>query len=59
MALEQNESKRLTPRQIVNRFRKGVYVDESMEAISSVISSCGETFDSVAIPISDKRTDKP
>lgn len=51
MMSEQNDSKHLTPRQIINRYRKGLYVDESMEAISSVISSCGETFNSVAVPI--------
>lgn len=55
---EQNDRKHLTPRQIVNRFRKGDYVDESMEAISSVISSCGEDFDSVAIPIPDNLVEK-
>lgn len=50
MSQDANDRKHLTPRQIVNRFRKGVYVDEGMEAISSAISSCGEAFDSVAVP---------
>ena len=45
---EPNNKKHLTPRQIINRYRKGVYVDESIEVISSVISSCGQTFDSIA-----------
>lgn len=27
----------------------GVYVDENIEVISSVISSCGQTFDSIAV----------
>lgn len=34
---EPNNKKHLTPRQIINRYRKGVYVDESIEVISSVI----------------------
>lgn len=46
----QNDRKHLTPRQIINRFRKGKYIDESFEYVSSVVSSCSETFDSVAIP---------
>lgn len=46
---EPNNKKHLTPRQIINRYRKGVYVDESIEVISSVISSCGQTFDSIAV----------
>ena len=49
MSAEPNDKKHLTPRQIINRYRKGEYVDESIEAISSAISSCGEVFDSVAI----------
>ena len=28
---EPNNKKHLTPRQIINRYRKGVYVDESIE----------------------------
>jgi len=48
---EQDSRKQLTPRQIVNRYRKGDYIDESVEAISSVISSCDKSFDSVAVPI--------
>jgi hypothetical protein len=46
---EPNNKKHLTPRQIINRYRKGVYVDESIEVISSVISSCGQTFDSITV----------
>ena len=46
---EPNNKKHLTPRQIINRYRKGVYVDENIEVISSVISSCGQTFDSIAV----------
>lgn len=34
----------------MNRYRKGVYVNESIEAISSAISSCPQEFDSVAVP---------
>jgi len=50
MSQEPNDRKHLTPRQIINRYLKGEYVDESIEAISSAISSCGKTFDSVTIP---------
>lgn len=46
---EPNNKKHLTSRQIINRYRKGVYVDENIEVISSVISSCGQTFDSIAV----------
>lgn len=49
MKPEQNDKKHLTPRQIINRYRKGVYVDENIEAISSAISSCGQTFNSIAV----------
>ena len=50
MSQETNDRKYLTPRQIINRYRKGEYVDESIEAISSAISSCGKTFDCIAVP---------
>lgn len=50
MSQETNDRKHLTPRQIINRYRKGEYVDESIEAISSAISSCGKTFDCIAVP---------
>lgn len=50
MKTEEAERKHLSPRQIVNRFKKGEYVDESIEAISSAVSSCGKTLDSVAVP---------
>lgn len=46
---ESTARRRLSPRQIVNRFSKGEYVDESIEAISSAISSCGKSFNSVTI----------
>lgn len=46
----QNDSKRLSPRQIINRYRKGEYVDESIEAISSAVSSCSLSFDCNAVP---------
>lgn len=51
MNTEPNAKKHLTPRQIINRFRKGVYVDESNEMISSAISSCGQAFDSIALSL--------
>ena len=46
----QNDRVHLTPRQIINRFRKGEYVDEGIEAISSAISSYRGTFENVAVP---------
>lgn len=49
MKNEENNKKHLTPRQIINRYRKGMYVDENIEAISSAISSCGQTFDNIAV----------
>ena len=55
---EPNNKKHLTPRQIINRYRKGVYVDESIEVISSVISSCGQTFDSIAVAFPTTLTEK-
>lgn len=50
MKQEQSDKKHLSPRQIINRYRKGEYVEESIEAISSAISSCDHSFDSVAVP---------
>lgn len=50
MKQETSNKKHLTPRQIINRYRKGEYVDESIEAISSTISQCNESFDSITIP---------
>lgn len=50
MKQEQNDKKHLSPRQIINRYRKGEYVDESIEAISSTIASCDLTFNTAAIP---------
>ena len=47
---EQNGRKRLSPRQIINRYRKGEYIDESIEAISSTISSCPYPLDNIAVP---------
>lgn len=50
MTQEQNDRKHLTARQIVNRFRKGEYVDESLAAIASAVAASGESFNSVAVP---------
>jgi len=50
MRKEEDDRKHLTPRQIINRYRKGEYVDEGIEAISSAISSCSQPFDSNAVP---------
>ena len=50
MNQEPDDKKHLSPRQIINRYSKGEYVDESIEAISSAISSSGLSFDSVAVP---------
>lgn len=51
MRQEQNKDrKHLTARQIVNRYRKGEYVDESIEDISSAIALSGKTFNNIAIP---------
>ena len=50
MSHVQNDSKHLSPRQIINRYRKGEYVDESIDAISSAISSCRQSFDCNAVP---------
>jgi len=49
MKCEQNDKKHLSPRQIVNRYCKGEYVDESIDDISSAISSCGKIFDNIAV----------
>ena len=46
----QNDRKHLTPRQIINRFRKGEYVDEGIEVISSAVSSYSGTIDGAAVP---------
>lgn len=48
----------LTPRQIINRYRKGEYVDESIEAISSAISSCRQSFNCNAVPFPTNIIDK-
>jgi hypothetical protein len=53
-----NDKKHLTPRQIINRYKKGDYVDESIEAISSTISSCPYPFDCVAVPFPVTIVDK-
>ena len=50
MKNEQNGRKRLSPRQIINRYRKGEYIDESIEAISSTISSCPYPLDNIVVP---------
>ena len=48
----------LTPRQIINRYAKGKYVDEDMESISSSVSSCGKNFNSITIPLPFTFVDK-
>lgn len=55
---EENGRRHLTPRQIVNRFRKGEYVCESMEDISSAIASSGQTFNSATVPFPDSIIEK-
>lgn len=47
---ESDDRTHFTPRQIINRYRKGEYVDESIEAISSAISSCHQPFSCNAVP---------
>lgn len=46
----QNDRKHLSSRQIINRFKKGEYVDESIEAISAAISSYSGTLEGTAVP---------
>lgn len=46
----QNDRKHLSSRQIINRFKKGEYVDESIEAVSSAISSYPGAFEGTAVP---------
>ena len=58
MNQEENDRKHLTPRQIINRYRKGEYVDEGIEAISSAVSSCAQPFDSVAMPFPETLVEK-
>lgn len=58
MNQELDDKEHLSPRQIINRYKKGEYVDESIEAISSTISSCPYTFDSVAVPFQSTIVDK-
>lgn len=58
MKQEPNDKKHLTSRQIVNRYRKGVYVDENIEAISSAISSSNQVFGNVAIPLQTSLPEK-
>lgn len=41
----------LSPRQIINRYKKGVYTDACADAISATISTSDIDFDYVAIPI--------
>lgn len=43
--------KHLTPRQILNRYRKGRYTDDCADNISAVVSSSDEDFRNTAIPI--------
>ena len=58
MSHEPNDRLHLTPRQIINRYRKGVYVDESIEDISSAISSCRQPFNCNAVPFPTSIIDK-
>lgn len=48
--MERNK-RRLSARQIVNRYKKGVYVDECADAISAAVSVADAEFECVAIPI--------
>jgi len=41
----------LSPRQIINRYKKGAYTDECADAISAAVSASDLDFDSIAIPI--------
>jgi len=58
MSHEPNDKLHLTPRQIINRYCKGEYVDESIEAISSAISSCRQPFNCNAVPFPTSIIDK-
>lgn len=58
MNQELDDKDHLSPRQIINRYKKGEYVDESIEAISSTISSCSYSFDSVAVPFQSTIVDR-
>ena len=58
MSHESNDRTHLTPRQIINRYHKGEYVDEGIEAISSVISSCRQPFNCNAVPFPTSIIDK-
>lgn len=48
--MERNKRK-LSARQIVNRYKKGVYVDECADAISAAVSVSDAEFECAAIPI--------
>lgn len=48
--MTKNNKKGLSARQIVNRFLKGVYVDENVDAISSAVADSPLPFCSVAVP---------
>lgn len=41
----------LSPRQVVNRYQKGVYTNECADTISAAIASSSQPFNSVAMPI--------
>lgn len=58
MRKEQKNKVHLTPRQIINRYRKGEYIDESIEAISSAVSSCSLPLNSIAVPFPDSIIEK-
>lgn len=51
----QNDRKHLSSRQIINRFKKGEYVDESIEAVSSAISSYPGAFEGTSLTSSQAR----
>lgn len=47
--MERNK-RSLSPRQIINRYKKGVYTDACADAISAAVSASDEEFARVAIP---------
>lgn len=47
----ENTKKHLSARQIINRYKKGVYTDESSDNISAAISSSEQDFNNVALPV--------
>lgn len=47
----ESNKRNLSARQIINRYKKGVYVDECADAISAAVSASDAEFEYVAIPI--------